>query len=75
MEAADVGLDAIIRFNRKKGGSQADFASRGGGAVNIAKLLVSNLAVSVSNDDLAELFADVGNFMHSELHHDSQGRR
>ena len=39
------------------------------------KLLVSNLAPTVSDADVAELFSEFGAVRYSALHHDAQGQR
>lgn len=46
-----------------------------GPRVDSNKILVSNLADTVSDDDVAELFSEFGKVRYSALHHDAGGRR
>jgi len=39
------------------------------------KILVSNLANTVSDEDVRELFHEFGQIRYSALHHDTRGRR
>ena len=68
--------------HRQGGNGATNFRSRGGGhtpvpaaqGIESSKIIVSNLAYSVSSDDVQELFAEFGQLRRHALHFDQFGK-